>query len=91
MADIPKLVTDVLGIVASAGVISGIAALAEETIAFNGRKFLYTLGIVGISSLGIVIPAGGFNETNALSLFLQISGASFIGNKLVGVAEKLRA
>ena len=91
MVEIPQLITDLVGVIVSAGVISGIAALADESVTFNGRKFLYTIGLVGISSLAFVIPSGGFTESNALSLFLEIAGASFIGNKLIGVANKLRA
>lgn len=90
MVEIPHLVTDVIGIVASAGIISGIAALAEDTIKFSAKKFLYTIGIVGLTSLAIVVPVGGFTEANALQLFFEVAGASLLGNKLLSVATKLR-
>ena len=90
MVEIPQLVTDIAGVIASAGVISGIAVLAEDKLSFDGRKFLYTIGLVGVSALAFVVPAGGFTEQNALALFLQIAGASMIGNKLIGVAQRLK-
>jgi len=70
-------------------IISGLAALSSDA-KWGWKKFLYTLGLAGISGLVVVDASNGVTGENAISLFLEIIGASYIGNKLLGVADKLK-
>jgi len=72
-------------------VISGLAALSAEKAKFDFKKFLYTLGIATISGLAIIEATGGeVTSANALTTVVSIFGASFVGNKLFGIAKKLQ-
>lgn len=72
--------------------ISGLAALASEKAKFQWKRFLYTIGIATVSGLAVVQTqfAGVVTEANAIAVILAITGASFLGNKLFGIAKKLK-
>lgn len=70
-------------------VIAGLSALGSAT-EWGWKKFLYTLGLAGISGLVVVDIAEGVTGDNAISLFLQIVGASFLGNKLINISGRLK-
>jgi len=86
---IDPLVSQILLAIVSAGIISGLAVLSETT-KWGWKKFLYTLGLAGIAALVIVEANGPITEGNVLTVFLEIVGASFLGNKLISVAGKLK-
>ncbi len=72
-------------------VISGLSVLAAEKGTFDARKFAYTLGLTTLSALAIVDTVqNGITGENVIAIFLQIIGASFLGNKLFGIGDKLR-
>ena len=76
----------------SAGVISGLATLASDTIKWGWKKFLYTFGLASIAGLAVVQTQfdGVVTEGNAIVVFLAIFGGSIIGNKLVKISQKLK-
>jgi len=72
-------------------VISGLAALSAVDVAWDWRKYLYTLGITGFGALAVVEGiSGGVNAANFITTALAIFGASFLGNKLLKLATKLK-
>lgn len=73
-------------------VISGLAALGnKEGTNWDWKKFVYSVGVAVISAL-TVIGTGGIeiNENTVISIFLAIVGTSFLGNKAVSIATKLK-
>jgi hypothetical protein len=52
----------------------------------------YTLGLTTISALAVVdvVEGGTITGDNAISVFLEIIGASFIANKLFGIGDRLK-
>jgi hypothetical protein len=70
--------------------VSGLAALKGGE--WNWRPFIYSLSIAILSGL-IVIDglAIAINETTVVTIFLSIIGSSYIGNKAIGIATKLKA
>lgn len=71
-------------------IISGLSVLASKD-EFNYRKYLYTFGLAGLSSLAIVQAVSeGITPDNVAGLFLQVVGASFLGNKLFGIGDRLK-
>ena len=85
-----ELANALLVTVGTGTVISGLSTLAEEKVAWNWKKFLYTLGIASISGLGIIEASGGaVTEATVIPTVVSIVGASFIGNKLFGIGAKL--
>jgi len=86
------LANTLLATIGTAAVISGISALAAETAKFDFRKFLFTIGIATVSGLAIVQTQfnGAITEDNFIPVFLAITGASMLGSKLFGVANKLK-
>ncbi len=89
-----ELITLIYNIGTAVGVsvvISGLAALGAKDVAWDWKKYLYTLGITGLGSLAIIDTIdGGVNAGNLIAVALQIAGASFLGNKLINVATKLK-
>ena len=72
-------------------VLSGLAALSAKDVKWDWRKYLYTLGVSSFGALAIVNSIqDGVNAGNLISVALQIAGASFLGNKLIGLAAKLK-
>jgi hypothetical protein len=70
--------------------ISGLAALSASTN-WGWKKFLYTFGLAVISGFAVVdVVDGGINGDNAIGIFLEIVGASFLANKLFGIGSKLK-
>lgn len=72
--------------------ISGLAALTQTEKKWNWRKFAYTVGIATITGLGVIQTqfAGVVTEANLIAVILAVTGASFVGNKLFGLAKKLK-
>ena len=86
-----SLANTLLFAVVTGAVISGITVLAATTVKFSFRKFLYSVGIAGISALVIVEAAeNGVTADNAIQLFLEVVGLSYLGNKLFSVGKKLK-
>jgi len=86
-----SLANTLLFAVITGAVISGITVLAATTVKFSFRKFLYSVGIAGISALVIVEAAeSGVTTDNAIQLFLEVVGLSYLGNKLFSVGKKLK-
>ena len=72
-------------------VISGLAAISATDVEWNWRKYLYTLGITGFGALAVVEGIqGGVTAANFVTTALAIFGASFLGNKLIKLAGKLK-
>jgi hypothetical protein len=71
--------------------ISGLAALSAGS-SWGWQRFLYTFGLAGISALAVTQTIqDGITGDNAISVFLEIIGASFIANKLFGIGGKLKS
>ncbi len=71
------------------GVMSVITALGSAT-AWSWQKLLYTIGLATITGLVVVDVVAGVTADNAIGLFLQIVGASFLGNKLINISGRLK-
>jgi len=84
------LIAKILLATVAGTIISGLAVLGAEKGTWGWKKFLYTLGLAGISGLVVVNVAEGVNSDNAIGLFLEIVGASFLGNKLLNISRKLK-
>jgi hypothetical protein len=71
--------------------VSGLTALGNENKAWVWRKFAYSLGIATVSA---VVVIDGLNvqltEANLIATFVTVIGSSFLGNKLVTLASKLK-
>lgn len=86
------ILNTLLTVVGTGAVISGLSALSSEENKWSWKKFLYTLGISGVSGLAIIETLGGnVTADNWLNVVITITGASFIGNKLFGIGAKLKS
>jgi hypothetical protein len=86
---IDPLTAKIVMAVVAGTIISGLAALGAAK-QWGWKKFLYTLGLAGIGGLVIVDASDGINADNAISILLEIVGASFIGNKLLNIGGRLK-
>ena len=85
------LADTILFAVITGSIISGIAALGAIKTKFSKRKLLYSVGLASISSLVIVdVANGGVTQANAVPLFLEVVGLSYLGNKLFNIGNKVK-
>lgn len=74
-------------------IISGLSTLGnKEDTTWDWRKYLYTTGIAVISALIVVdgLKTDLTVESNIIPAFIAVVGTSFLGNKLIGIAQKIK-
>ena len=78
--------------VPTAVAISGLSILAEEGKKWDWRKFAYTAGIATFAGIALIESqfASTVTAENILAVIAAIAGASFLGNKAIIIASRLK-
>jgi len=81
-----------IGVGIGLGTLISIMAFLASKDKWNNRLFGYTLVLGVITTFGVIEGIeGGVDETNILKVILEVAGLSFLANKGIKMADRIRA
>ena len=89
--DVSQLIVQLIVGVGMGGIISVMSYLSQPLQDWDNRKFIFSIGVAVFSALAIIQSIeGGITEDNIIYVILTIAGSSFLTNKTIQIAARLK-